>query len=269
MRNFRRRKSRMLKAAFCAIAICFARTGLLAQSTTNTNAPSVTYARDVLPILVGKCSACHTAEGKFLADWADYDTAYKKRLEIKRRVWDSWQGRYYKEPMPAGYSPQTLAMTVAERQTIKQWVDDGAVRGVAPTIPKAGSQAERIELGRRIFTVTCVPCHQADGRGVPERFPPLAGSDFLNADKNRAIKTVINGRSGEIVVNGRAYNNSMPKFPLTDGQIAEVLSFVYSAFGNSGQEVRPEEVKILRAQKDEPASAPAASRSTAAPNRFE
>ena len=100
--------------------------------------------------------------------------------------------------------------------------------------------------------------HQADAmrfyeglilaRGVPNVFPPLAGSDYLNADKNRAIKTVINGRQGEIVVNGLRFNNSMPKFPLSDDDIANVLTFVYNSFGNSGIEVTPDEVRALRAE---------------------
>ncbi len=80
-------------------------------------------------------------------------------------------------------------------------------------------------------------------------FPPLAGSDFLNADKNRAIKIVINGRQGEVIVNGRKFNNSMPKFPLGDDDIANVLTYVYNSFGNAGLEVAPPEVKALR---DEP-----------------
>lgn len=89
-------------------------------------------------------------------------------------------------------------------------------------------------------------------------FPPLAGSDFLNADKNRAIKIVINGRQGEIVVNGQKFNNSMPKFPLTDQDIANVLTFVYNSFGNAGIEVTPDEVATLRTQPPDaaPLSAP-------------
>lgn len=79
-------------------------------------------------------------------------------------------------------------------------------------------------------------------------FPPLAGSDFLNADKKRAIKTVIYGRQGAIVVNGMKFNNFMPKFPLSDDDIANVLTFVYSSFGNSGLEVTPQEVETLRSE---------------------
>jgi nitrite reductase (NO-forming) len=86
----------------------------------------------------------------------------------------------------------------------------------------------------------------------------LAGSDFLNADKSRAIQIIIHGRQGEVVVNGMKYNNNMPSFPLSDQNIANVLTFVYNSFGNSGLEVTPDEVKILRAQPPEPSGAPAA-----------
>jgi nitrite reductase (NO-forming) len=76
----------------------------------------------------------------------------------------------------------------------------------------------------------------------------LASSDYLNADKNRAIKTVINGRQGEVIVNSRRFNNSMPSFPLNNDDIANVLTFVYNSFGNAGLEVSPEEVEALRGQ---------------------
>lgn len=153
--------------------------------------------------------------------------------------------------MPAGNSPQFLAMTETERLTIKAWVEEGAIYGVPPAHNSATSKAERIEFGQRIFSTLCAACHQPTGQGIPERFPPLAGSDFLNSDKNRAIKTVLNGRQGEIVVNGRKFNNIMPKFPLTDDDIANALTYVYNSFGNSGKDVTSNEVKGLRGQKDD------------------
>jgi nitrite reductase (NO-forming) len=85
-----------------------------------------------------------------------------------------------------------------------------------------------------------------DGQGVPGAFPPLAGSDFLNADKNRAIRIVMNGLSGEIVVNGKPFNSVMPALQLGDEEIANVLTFVYDSWGNSKKVVTPEEVKALR-----------------------
>lgn len=246
--------------AVCLLASGFCSTTAFSQTFTNADAavpqPSITYVRDVLPIVLGRCYSCHNNQTKFLPNWSDYPTAFGHRLEIKRRVWDSWKGQYYKQPMPAGNSPQCLAMTEAERRTIKEWVAKGAIYGVPPAPGNPGSKLENIELGRRLFAVTCTPCHQADGQGIPEKFPPLAASDFLNFDKNRAIKTLLNGRQGEIVVNGNRFNNIMPKFPLTDEQIANVLTYVYSSFGNSGKEVTTDEVKTLRAGKDEASTDP-------------
>jgi len=226
-----------------------------------------TYLRDIQPIFMGSCSRCHNQETKFVYNWLDYKTAFADRWEIRRRIWDSYQGHFYKEPMPIANSPESLALTDADRALIKAWVDQGAERGEAPAPGAAKSKGERIELGRRLFTSICAACHQPTGRGLPNVFPPLAGSDFLNADKARAIKLVIYGRQGEVVVNGMKFNNNMPSFPLSDQDIANVLTFVYNSFGNAGLEVTPDEVKTLRAQPPETvAPSPA---KAAAPSTFE
>jgi len=207
-----------------------------------------TYLRDIQPIFMGSCSRCHNQQTRFIYDWLDYKSAYADRWEIRRRIWDSWKGRYYKEAMPVANSPESLALTEEERVTIVKWVEDGALRGVPPPPGVAKTKAERIELGRRLFTSVCAACHQPTGRGLPNVFPPLAGSDYLNANKDRAIQTVIFGRQGEVVVNGQKFNNSMPSFPLNNENIADVLTFVYNSFGNSGLEVTPQEVQALRSQ---------------------
>ena len=228
-----------------------------------------TYLRDVQPIFMGNCSRCHNQQSRFIYDWLDYKTAYADRWEIRRRIWDSWKGTYYKEAMPVANSPESLALTEDERMTILKWVDNGGLRGVPPPPGVARSKVERIAQGRRLFTSICAACHQPTGRGLPNVFPPLAGSDFLNADKNRAIQTVIFGRQGEVVVNGLKFNNSMPSFPLNDQDIANVLTFVYNSFGNSGLEVTPDEVKALRSQPSAPSASPAPSAPPAAKSDFE
>ena len=218
-----------------------------AAATESTN-QAPTYLRDILPVIMGKCSRCHNEQARFVYNWLDYRTAFADRWEIKRRVWDSWKGTYFKESMPIANSPESFALTDEQRLLIRNWVMQGAVRGVVPPPGAPKSKVERIELGRRLFSSICSACHQPTGRGLPNVFPPLAGSDFLNADKSRAIKTVINGRQGEIVVNGLKFNNSMPKFPLSDDDVADALTFVYNTFGNAGMEVTPDQVKILRGQ---------------------
>jgi len=235
---------------------------VVASSPGTTN-QTPTYLRDILPIFMGKCSRCHNEQARFVYNWLDYGTAFHDRWEIRRRLWDSWKGSYYKESMPVANSPESLAITDEERLTIKKWVESGSLRGVAPPPGGPKSKTERLELGRRLFTSICAACHQPTGRGLPNVFPPLAGSDFLNADKNRAIKIVINGRQGEVVVNGTRFNNTMPKFPLDDDDIANVLTYVYNSFGNSGFEVEPQEVKPLRAEPPDKEGA------KAPPNPFE
>jgi mono/diheme cytochrome c family protein len=220
-----------------------------------------TYLAGVLPIFMGKCARCHNDQ-TILGNWLDYETAAAERWEIKRRVWDSWHGTYFKQPMPVANGPESESITEPERQLIRDWVESGARRGVAPVYKGNMSKAEKIEMGKRLFTTICAACHQPTGQGIAGRFPPLAGSDFLNADKHRAIKIVVNGLQGELVVNGQHFNNAMPKFPLNNRDIACALTFVYNSFGNSGKEVSPDEVGAVRQEKSGPSLLPVATSKT-------
>jgi len=103
---------------------------------------------------------------------------------------------------------------------------------VASEIP-AKSFEEQMEFGKQAYMQTCFACHQAEGQGVPNAFPPLAKSDYLNADVDRAIGVVLNGLTGEITVNGKKYNSVMTRQSLSSDDIANVLTYVYNSWGNS------------------------------------
>jgi len=110
----------------------------------------------------------------------------------------------------------------------------------------AGRQSEP---GKQVYMQTCFVCHQSNGQGVPNQIPPLAGSDFLRRDKAEVIRTVIQGRSGELTVSGKKYNGIMiPQGNLSDEQIANVLTFVRGNWGNTGGVVTPEDVRNARSQ---------------------
>jgi len=100
--------------------------------------------------------------------------------------------------------------------------------------------------GKAVYAKTCVACHQATGAGIPGAFPPLAKSDYLNKDVTRAIKQVIKGSNGPIVVNGLKFNGAMPAQALNDKDIADVLTYVYSSWGNNKSVVTPVMVKAQR-----------------------
>ncbi|SDS57202.1 dissimilatory nitrite reductase (NO-forming), copper type apoprotein [Winogradskyella sediminis] len=97
----------------------------------------------------------------------------------------------------------------------------------------AKSFKEQMKFGKQIYMQTCFACHQAEGQGIPNAFPPLAKSDYLNADVNRAIGVVVNGLSGEITVNGNTYNSVMTKQMISSDDVANVLTYVYNSWGNS------------------------------------
>ncbi|MGE0761740.1 MAG: copper-containing nitrite reductase [Bdellovibrionales bacterium] len=116
----------------------------------------------------------------------------------------------------------------------------------------AKTKQDRIRMGKAVYTQNCAACHQVDGRGIADAFPPLAASDYLNADKTRAIAVVRNGLSGEVKVNGNKYNSVMPALGLSDEDIANVLTFVYSSWGNSGKTVTPDEVSKVKVEPVKP-----------------
>ena len=116
--------------------------------------------------------------------------------------------------------------------------------------PKIAAMSKEIlmEKGKRVYTQLCFTCHQPEGQGMPGIFPPLAKSDYLMADKTRAITSLIKGLSGPVTINGTTYNGMMPPSMLSDEQIASVLTYVRNSWGNSGDAVTVEEVKKIHAE---------------------
>jgi len=103
-----------------------------------------------------------------------------------------------------------------------------------------------MKFGKATYMQTCFACHQGGGQGIPNAFPPLAKSDYLNADVNRAIDIILNGKTGEITVNGQKYNSVMTRQDLNDDDIANVLTYIYNSWGNSKKQVTPAMVKSRR-----------------------
>lgn len=111
---------------------------------------------------------------------------------------------------------------------------------------KAVGLEEKMKFGKDIYASNCLACHQATGTGIEGAFPPLAKSDYLNADVDRAIDIVLHGKTGEITVNGKKYNSVMTAQALSDEEVSNVLTYVYNSWGNSKKEVTPEMVKSVR-----------------------
>ncbi|WP_456438702.1 copper-containing nitrite reductase [Psychroserpens sp.] len=106
--------------------------------------------------------------------------------------------------------------------------------------------AEKMESGKNIYIKTCFACHQAEGQGIPNAFPPLANSDYLNANVNRAIQIVLKGKTGEITVNGEKYNSVMTRQAISNDEIADVMTYIYNSWGNNKTNVTKSQVDQVK-----------------------
>jgi nitrite reductase (NO-forming) len=141
---------------------------------------------------------------------------------------------------------------LGDKATPSTALGTAADKATAGTLTKA----DQIAAGGQLFQGTCSPCHQPTGQGIPNAFPPLAGSDFLMADKSRAIGIVLNGKTGPVTVNGKDFNSVMPPLSqLPDDDIANILTFVRNSWGNAGDAVSIDEVTAMRKATPRPPGA--------------
>ncbi len=114
--------------------------------------------------------------------------------------------------------------------------------------PVSVVQAQKPKTGLEVFA-TCTACHQANGLGLPGAFPPLAGSEWVNGKPQIPIAIVLHGMQGEITVKGAKYNQIMmawgPAFK--DQEIANVVTYVRSQWGNKAGPVTAAQVAAVRA----------------------
>ena len=101
--------------------------------------------------------------------------------------------------------------------------------------------------GAAVYSGNCVSCHQATGAGLPGAFPPLAGSEWVVADKAIPVQILLHGLQGQVTVKGASYSGVMPSFTqLSDAEIAAVLSHVRSSWGNAAGPITANDVAAGR-----------------------
>jgi nitrite reductase (NO-forming)/hydroxylamine reductase len=112
----------------------------------------------------------------------------------------------------------------------------------------AGNKADIMNEGKILYAIHCSACHRPDGTGVTGAFPPLADSDYLYEDREGVLRTVLQGRSGGMVVDGKHYNAVMPGMGyLADHQIAAVLTYISNAWGNQASAYNIPQIWAARA----------------------
>jgi cytochrome c oxidase cbb3-type subunit 2 len=177
-------------------------------------------------------------------------------------------------PVPAAFAPkqgkviptQQAKALVAYLLSLKQtpipgYAMNGGMGGMtsaapaaapapAPTAAASGGYSYDAAKGQSLFMANCSACHQATGEGIPGAFPPLKGNAAVDADDPTLhIHTVLQGAHG-VTIGGVAYSSVMPPFAdqLSDTDIANIVNYERSSWGNHAKPVTPAEVAVVRAK---------------------
>ena len=151
-------------------------------------------------------------------------------------------------PIPPLYMAFVVVLTLISFGYIIRYANDEGFAGDRRTPGALVTVSKKGAAGDQLFGSLCVGCHQATGQGLPGVFPPLAGSEWVQASESTPTKILLVGLSGSVTVKGQSYNGQMPAFKqLSDEEIASVLSYLRSSWGNNAPAVTAESVKTVRA----------------------
>ena len=115
--------------------------------------------------------------------------------------------------------------------------------------PKSGAAAA-LARGKQVYEQVCGICHGVDGLGKPGQAPPLSGSEFVMAKGvTRLAHIPLLGVSGSISVSGKDWNMSMAPMGagLSDSDLANVLTYIRTSWGNKADAVEADDIKAIRA----------------------
>ncbi len=122
-------------------------------------------------------------------------------------------------------------------------VVEETVQVATETVTETASASDEFAAGKKIYDEKCVVCHQADAKGLPGAFPPLAQADYLLADPIRGIEQTLNGSHEEMIINGVTYNAPMTPQVDTKEDALAVINYVLNNFGNDGGVLTMDDIK--------------------------
>ena len=87
--------------------------------------------------------------------------------------------------------------------------------------------------GEQLYLKHCSNCHQTAGDGLGRVYPPLNTSDYMEKHFDEVMCLIRFGKTGELIVNGKQYNQTMHGIPhLSDLEIAEIATYIYNTWSH-------------------------------------
>jgi uncharacterized protein len=202
---------------------------------------------------------------KAVSSGADYDNTLRlaAQLAMRRQAVSllsadfanfdpgSWQGREVSEVInrvASGSSrPALVALEGSAPEAIKTRIRE-ALAKAPDTAPAPVALPEHLVAGRDAYMKACIECHQAEGQGVPDTFPPLDGSEWVTGNPRTLLRIMLGGLAGPIKVKNLEFNSVMPGHShMSDEEIAAIASYVRYEFGDKKEKPFPvDQVKALR-----------------------
>ena len=158
--------------------------------------------------------------------------------------------------LPKAYAPAAgVVVPTRDAQALLAYLlslKQPALPSAAAAGPGAAPAASGYDAakGQALFTAHCAACHQATGEGVPGAFPALKGNAAVNdADATTHIRVILHGLQGANV-GGVVYASPMPPFAdaLGDADVANIVNYERSTWGNHGAPVTAQQVAAERAK---------------------
>jgi mono/diheme cytochrome c family protein len=126
---------------------------------------------------------------------------------------------------------------------------EGSPPSAAATIIPTAESSLLLSLGKTVYDVRCASCHGADGLGKPPQYPPLAGNQSIEMESAvNSIRMVLNGGYPPGTA-GNPTPYGMPPFAqlLSDNEVAAVVTYIRTSWGNRGTAVSARQANELRA----------------------
>ncbi len=226
---------------------------------------------------LGHCSACHSARNALGATSATLDLAgglipmqnwYAPALtsQAEASVAD-WEPQHIVDLLKTGVSARgsvlgpmaevvlhsTQHLSDEDLKAMATFLKTLPQRPVADAAPAPPGDTFAARAGAKLYEQHCVQCHGAQGQGIPGAYPPLAGNRAVTMPSTaNLVQIVLNGGYAPATA-GNPRPFGMPPFVLvlSDTELAALLSYIRSAWGNQAAQVTPLEINRMRARQNQ------------------